>query len=82
MAAITASLATAPRELSPAQRALRRLARRKGAPKPNADGSLPPLDVYDRELDWVRVVTVDEAGRVSQLFHYSREVVKPLVKEK
>jgi len=52
------------------------LARRKGAPKPNPDGSQPPLDVYDRELDWLRVVTVDDAGRVAQLIHYTREIVK------
>jgi len=51
------------------------LARRKGAPKWEA-GKEPLLDVYDRQLDWVRVVTVDDAGRVAQLIHYSREVVK------
>lgn len=34
------------------------------------------LEVYDRELNWLRVVTVDDAGRVMQLIHYTREVVK------
>jgi hypothetical protein len=52
------------------------LARRKGAPKPAAGGPEPLLEVYDRQLDWVRVVTIDDAGRVSQLIHYSREIVK------
>ncbi len=52
------------------------LARRKGAPAPTPDGKEPLLDVLDRQLDWVRVVTVDDAGRVVQLIHYSREIVK------
>jgi hypothetical protein len=39
----------------------------------NADAK---LDFYDRELNWLRVVTVDDAGRVMQLIHYTREVVK------
>jgi hypothetical protein len=34
------------------------------------------LEVYDRELNWLRVVTVDDAGRVMQLIHYTREIVK------
>jgi len=34
------------------------------------------LEYYDRELNWLRVVTVDDAGRVMQLIHYTREVVK------
>jgi len=34
------------------------------------------LEVYDRQLDWLRVVTVDDAGRVMQLIHYTREIVK------
>lgn len=40
--------------------------------------STEPLTVYDRQLDWVRVVTVDDAGRVAQLIHYTREIVKPI----
>jgi transglutaminase-like putative cysteine protease len=47
------------------------LARRKGPPAPDA-----PLEQYWRELDWVRVVTIDPAGRVQQLIHSTREVVK------
>ncbi len=39
----------------------------------NADAK---LEVYDRELNWLRVVTVDDAGRVMQLIHYTREIVK------
>jgi hypothetical protein len=48
------------------------LARRKGVPA----GGESALPVYDRQLDWQRVVTVDDAGRVAQLVHYSREIVK------
>ncbi len=52
------------------------LARRKGVAKATAGAPEPLLEVYDRQLDWVRVVTIDDAGRVSQLIHYSREIVK------
>jgi hypothetical protein len=57
------------------------LARKKGpaagtTPNPKPEAGEPLLEVYDRELDWVRVVTVDDAGRVVQLIHYSREIVK------
>ncbi|MGZ3473198.1 MAG: transglutaminase-like domain-containing protein, partial [Polyangiales bacterium] len=46
---------------------------------PTADAnSTAPLEVYDRQLDWLRVVTVDDAGRVAQLIHYTREIVKPI----
>lgn len=52
------------------------LARRLPADKLPSATSTEPLAVYDRQLDWVRVVTVDDAGRVVQLVHYTREIVK------
>lgn len=49
----------------------RRLPKEKLPTSPDAK-----LEVYDRELNWLRVVTVDDAGRVMQLIHYTREIVK------
>lgn len=53
------------------------LARRLPKEKLPTGNPNAPLEVYDRQLDWLRVVTVDDAGRVMQLIHYTREVVKP-----
>lgn len=44
------------------------LARRRGVP-----AGVP--DAADRELHWMRVVTMHDDGRVSQLLHYAREIV-------
>lgn len=52
------------------------LARRLPKDKLPTGNANAPLEVYDRQLDWLRVVTVDDAGRVMQLVHYTREIVK------
>ena len=46
------------------------LARRLGVPQ-------GVTDVADRELHWLRAVTLHPDGRVSQLIHYAREIVIP-----
>jgi len=47
------------------------LARRKGVPEKS------PPDVADRQLYWLRAVVAHADKRVSQLLHYSREIVIP-----
>ncbi len=46
------------------------LARRLGVPK-------GMTDVADRELYWLRAVTMHSDARVSQIIHYAREIVVP-----
>ncbi|MFO0663479.1 MAG: transglutaminase domain-containing protein [Polyangiaceae bacterium] len=55
------------RHITPAQVFL---SRRKGVP-----AGVP--EAADRELHWMRVVTMHDDGRVSQLLHYAREIVIP-----
>ncbi len=45
------------------------LARRQGVPKEG------PPESSDRELYWLRAVTMHDDSRVSQLIHYAREIV-------
>jgi transglutaminase-like putative cysteine protease len=46
------------------------LARRQGVPQ-------GVTQVADRELHWLRAVTLHPDGRISQLLHYAREIVIP-----